>query len=130
MIKVASVQFNHVSGDKEANIEIIRGFCAEASRSNVQIIAFPEMCITGYWHIRNLSKESIKSLSEHIPTGKSVLKLKEISNKHNLILGAGLIEESDEGKFYNSYVVVHPNGQINCHRKIHCFISEYYYFFN
>jgi predicted amidohydrolase len=125
MIKVASVQFNHAPGDKESNLETIRGFCAEAARSAIQIIAFPEMCITGYWHVRNLSRESIQALSENVSNGHSVNVLKEIANQYQLIIGAGLIEESEDGKLYNSYVVVHPDGQVNCHRKIHCFISEH-----
>ena len=125
MIKVASVQFNHVSGDKKTNLETIREFSAKASQLKVDIFSFPEMCITGYWHVRKLSKKSIKSLSERISGGSSVRVLKEIASQYQLILGAGLIEESEDGNFYNSYVVVHPNGKINCHRKIHCFINEH-----
>ena len=101
MIKVASVQFNHAPGDKEFNLETIRGFCAEAARSAVQIIAFPEMCITGYWHVRNLSRESIQALSENVSNGYSVNVLKEIADQYQLIIGAGLIEESGDGKLYN-----------------------------
>ena len=51
--------------------------------------------------------------------------LRELSSRHNLIIGAGLIENSDDGRLYNSYVVVHPDGKVNSHRKLHCFISEY-----
>ena len=38
MIKVASVQFNHVSGDKKTNLETIREFSAKASQLKVDII--------------------------------------------------------------------------------------------
>ncbi|MCZ6671376.1 MAG: acyltransferase, partial [Verrucomicrobia bacterium] len=125
MIKVASVQFNHTPGDKEANLNTIRPFCAEAADQGVEIIAFPEMCITGYWHVRNLEREQIEALSEKVPTGPSVQVIQELSKQHQMIIGAGLIELSEDGQLYNSYVVAHPDGKVNCHRKLHCFISEH-----
>ncbi len=82
------------------------------------------MCITGYWHVRNLSREKIDALSEEVPSGRSSSALVEMAKEFQMILGAGLIEKSSGGKFYNSYVVAHPDGHVNCHRKIHCFISE------
>jgi predicted amidohydrolase len=125
MIKVASVQFNHAAGDKAANLETIARFCAEAAAENVEIIAFPEMCISGYWHVRNLEKKEIEGLAEKIPDGPSVLVLKALSAQHNMIIGAGLIERSDDGNLYNAYVVAMPDGQVHCHRKLHTFISEH-----
>ena len=125
MIRAASVQFNHVPGDKESNLETIRNFCKEAADSGVEIIAFPEMCITGYWHVRKLDRESIEGLSEKVPSGPSVQALCELAEKHQMIIGAGLIECSEDGSLFNSYAVAHPNGQVNCHRKLHCFISEH-----
>ena len=35
------------------------------------------------------------------------------------------IEKADDGALYNSYVVAMPDGEIACHRKLHCFISEH-----
>jgi len=125
MIKAASVQFNHRPNDKVGNLETIRQFCEKARREGVELIVFPEMCITGYWHVRNLSKEKIDALSEEVPSGRSSSALVEMAKEFQMILGAGLIEKSSGGKFYNSYVVAHPDGHVNCHRKIHCFISEH-----
>ncbi|NQT57642.1 MAG: acyltransferase [Bacteroidetes bacterium] len=124
-IKAASVQFNHKPGDKEFNRGKIREFAASAAREKVDLLVFPEMCITGYWHVRNLSKSGIELLAESVPAGPSTQELLALSVKYNMTIGAGLIERSEEGVFYNSYVVAMPDGKTACHRKLHCFISEY-----
>ena len=54
-LRVASVQFENLPGDKEANFHKIETFVEQAASQNVRMIIFPECCITGYWFIRNLS---------------------------------------------------------------------------
>ncbi len=124
-MKVATVQFNHKPGDKEFNLKKIREFVEYAAGSDVDLIVFPEMCITGYWHVRNLSKPELESLAEPIPSGASVQRIIDLSKKHNITIGAGLIESAAEDKLHNAYIVAMPNGHIEFHRKLHCFISEY-----
>lgn len=123
-IKAAVVQFNHRAGDKDYNLSVIEKMCREAASAGCNIIVFPEMCITGYWHVRKLSKQQISELSEPVPTGSSVIKLQKLASEHGLIIGAGLIEKN-AGCFYNSYVVVQPDRDVSVHRKLHCFISAY-----
>lgn len=124
LIKVAAVQFNHKSSDKEYNISRIKHFVAEAAKEGVEIIAFPEMCITGYWHVPKLAKEEIEELAENIPQGPSSQILLQLSQANNMVIGAGLIEQA-EGKLYNTYAVALPDGQIKTHRKLHAFESKY-----
>ncbi|UCF96469.1 MAG: nitrilase family protein [Spirochaetaceae bacterium] len=124
-IKAAAVQFNHAAGDKQANLETIRSFSEQASGVGVQLLVFPEMCITGYWHVRKLNREAIDALAEPVPDGPSTQRLLDLSREFGLTLGAGLIERSGEGKFYNTYVVAMPDGKTAQHRKLHCFISEH-----
>jgi len=124
-IKAASVQFNHKPGDKHYNLAKIREFVELAAAKKVDLLVFPEMCITGYWHVRNLDKPEIELLAEPVPTGPSSQELLGLALRHNMTIGAGLIESTPEGDFYNTYVVAMPNGQIASHRKLHCFISQY-----
>jgi N-carbamoylputrescine amidase len=124
-IRAGSVQFNHVPGDKEANLRTIGLFARQAANRGVRLLVFPEMCITGYWHVRKLGRADIEALSESVPEGPSTRKLLRLSEQYGLALGAGLIERSKEGRLYNTYVVVMPNGQTARHRKLHCFISEH-----
>ena len=62
-IKVASVQFEHAPGDKQANLDKVRRFTAEAAEQGVELVVFPEMCITGYWFLRDLSRDELVELS-------------------------------------------------------------------
>ncbi|QXD26163.1 nitrilase family protein [Opitutia bacterium ISCC 51] len=125
MIKVASVQFNHAPGNKSANLNTIKVFCEQASMEKVEILVFPEMCITGYWHLRDFRRTQLEGLAEAVPEGPSTQALIGLAKQHRLIVGAGLIEMAPDGKLYNSYVVVEPNGQVHCHRKLHCFINKH-----
>jgi len=124
-IKVASVQFEHAPGDKQANLDKVRRFTAEAAAQGVELVVFPEMCITGYWFLRDLCRDELLELSESVPDGATTQELLRLAKQHNLSLGAGLLEISDEGEMFNSYVVAMPNGRTVCHRKLHAFVSEH-----
>jgi predicted amidohydrolase len=124
-IRAAAVQFQHRAGDKAANLTIIRAFIEQAARRRVDLIAFPEMCVTGYWHVRKLSRFEVESLAEPIPDGPSSQKLLELSRKTGMTIGAGLIERGDDGRLFNSYLVAMPDRRTACHRKLHVFISEH-----
>jgi predicted amidohydrolase len=124
-IRVATVQFQHAPGDKDYNLGRIRHFVVEAARSRAEIIAFSEMCITGYWHVRKLSREEVEALAESVPSGPSTQELLALSKKHGMTIGAGLIERGEDGKLYNAYVVAMPDGQWAVHRKLHVFVSEF-----
>ena len=124
-LRAASVQFNHGPGDKAYNMGRIRAFTAEAREQDVDLLVFPEMCITGYWHVRQLSREEIEELAEPVPSGQSTQELLSLAASTGITIGAGLIEQADDGTLYNTYVVAMPDGEIARHRKLHCFISEH-----
>src|SRR5579864_6087078 len=109
-IKAAAVQFEPCPGDKRANLETIVSFAEQAADQKVQLLAFPECCITGYWFLRNLSRPQLEDLAERVPDGPSTRRLLDLSRKHGMTLGAGLIE-SDGQRLFNSYVVAMPDGQ-------------------
>jgi predicted amidohydrolase len=124
-IRVASVQFNHLPNDKRSNLEKIQYWVKKAHNEKAGLVVFPEMCITGYWHVRKLARKDIVALSEEVPDGPSARELIQLSRKYDMSIGAGLIEQSADGKLYNSYVVAMPDGKTQKHRKLHCFISEH-----
>jgi len=120
-IRVASVQFQHAPGDKRYNLTKVRAFVEQAAGRGVELIAFPEMCVTGYWHVRNLSRGDVDALAEPVPAGPSTEALLGLSAEHRMTIGAGLIERAGDGSLYNSYVVAMPDGRVECHRKLHAF---------
>ena len=120
-IRVATVQFQHAAGDKAYNFGRIRHFVTEAARARVELIAFPEMCLTGYWHVRKLSRAAFEALAEPVPDGPSTRDLLELSREHRMTIGAGLLERASDGGIYNAYVVAMPDGTWAVHRKLHAF---------
>jgi len=83
-IRVASVQFEHASGDKQANLTKITNFVIQAAEQGVELIEFPECCITGYWFLRKLSCEDLKALAEPIFNGPSSQTLMDLANQYNM----------------------------------------------
>src|SRR5262245_15138288 len=124
-IRVAAVQYEHAPSDKSANLEKIRKFVAQAAGHKVEIICFPECCITGYWHLRHLTREQLADVAEPVFDGPSSQTLISLAREYRMTIGAGLIEITKEGNFHNAYVVAMPDGNRRCHRKIHAFVSQY-----
>jgi predicted amidohydrolase len=119
-VRVATTQFQHAPGDKAYNLGRVSHFAAEAARAGAEIVAFPEMCLTGYWHVRKLSREAFRALAEPVPDGASARALLELSREHGMTIGAGLLELAGD-RVYNSYVVAMPDGRWAVHRKLHVF---------
>jgi predicted amidohydrolase len=120
-LRSAAVQFEAAAGDKRANLAKIRGFVEEASRHDVELAVFPECSITGYWFLRRLSTADLTALAEPFPEGPSTQELLALARRHNITLGAGLVELGNDGALYNTYVVALPDGRVHRHRKLHAF---------
>ena len=58
-LKIATAQFENISGDKNYNLQIIDKLSAEAAKEGAKAIAFHECSITGYTFARHLSKEQL-----------------------------------------------------------------------
>jgi predicted amidohydrolase len=124
-IRVATVQLQHAPDDRSHNLQRVRDFVDEAARSGVEMIAFPEMCLTGYWHVRKLTREAIDALAEPVPDGPCSQALMGLSREHGMTIGAGLIERGPDGDLYNAYLVAMPDGRWVNHRKLHVFVSPF-----
>ena len=125
IIRAATVQFQHAPGDKIANLASVAKFVESAAEQGVRLITFPEMCLSGYWHVRNLDRDAIDALAEEVPGGSSTASLVQLAEKYQMIIGAGLIERASDGQLYNTYLVAMPDGNVHAHRKLHCFISPH-----
>lgn len=124
-LKIASAQFENRSGDKAYNLAIIEELSAQAASKGAQVIAFHECSITGYSFARKLNRDQMLELSEPIPNGPSIQKLKEISRKNEIVVLAGLFEKDDQDRIYKAYVCVDQNGLVAKFRKLHPFINPY-----
>lgn len=124
-IRVAAVQFHHTVGDKPANLSKIQYFVEQAAAHQVELVAFPEMCLTGYWGLRHFSRDQLDALAEPVPTGPASHQLLALAQTHHLSIGVGLLERAADGSLYNSYLVAMPDGRTACHRKLHAFLSPH-----
>lgn len=120
-MKIGYLQFNPEFGNPEKNLkrikELISGF-------DFDLIVIPELANSGYLFT---SLDEVKSLSEKIPEGEYCNALKEISISKNAFIVSGICE-SEGDSYYNSSVLVYPDGQIHTYRKIHLFSEEKLWF--
>jgi len=121
----AAVQFQHQPGNKSANLKIVREYTAKAAAQGVNLVVFPEMCITGYWHLRDFPRADLEALAEPVPGGETTQALLALAKEHELSVGAGLIEQGEDGRLFNTYVVAMPDGRTAKHRKLHTFINQH-----
>jgi predicted amidohydrolase len=124
-VRVGAVQFGHRPGEKGANLGAMERFVRRAREERCEIVVFPECCISGYWHLRKLSREELAALAEPVPAGPATQRLLALSRETGISIGAGLVEIDAAGKLYNSFVVAMPDGRTACHRKLHVFVSEF-----
>lgn len=116
--KVSSVQFQHKASDKAYNLSRIAHFTNEAILEGSQLVAFPEMCITGYWHVPKMDRDGLYALAEPL-SGPSISYVAAMAREKGIAIGAGFLELAEDQSLYNSYAVCMPDGQVHCHRKLH-----------
>src|SRR4051812_47180264 len=108
-LRISTAQFENASGDKAANLSIIRRL-AHKSSERTDILAFHECCITGYTFAQHLSRPQLLDVAEPVPLGPSTQELIEIAKETGLVLLAGLFEKASEvegdEKIYNTYICV------------------------
>ena len=124
-MRAHSVQFEHVAGDPEYNFEQVEKHTRLAADESSELIVFPECCLTGYWHLRKLSRTELIEIAEPVAVGAACSRLLALSEETGVTIGAGYIELDEEFRLFNSYFVAMPDGRWVNHRKLHCFISEH-----
>jgi len=122
-IKIAVAQFEPKSGDKEYNLSIIEKLTAEASEKGVDAISFHELSITGYTFFKEMEESKITEYAEEVPSGESCQTLKQLAQKYDIHILAGLVE-NDNHELYNTYVCIDESGLVSKYRKIHPFINS------
>ena len=124
-IRVATAQFENKDNDPEYNLGRIRELTRTAVDHGAEIVSFHECCIPGYTWLQPLSYEELVAASEPVPSGPSVQQLTGIAREFQSIIMAGLLETDAEGKVYNCYVTVGPEGFIAKYRKLHTFVNPH-----
>ena len=111
---IACVQMDCSLGQPSANRDKIIERMRAAAERDAQLAIFPECALTGY---------AFESLEEATPfaeglDGPSAQALAGVCRETGVYAAAGFIE-SDGGKFYNSVMLVGPDGVVGSYRKVH-----------
>ena len=119
LTKIAVVNYDSILGEVEPNLEKMERFAAAASAQGAHVVAFPETGTTGYF-----IGDKIERLAENIP-GPTTQRLGEVARTYDLYLVTGMVEKADAGRYFNSSVMLSPQGKLVGHyRKCHLFSAE------
>ena len=104
-----------ILGDISKNLEIMEKMIMESqekTNSNIDLIVFPELFITGY----NL-RDNYNEVAEKIPdSGKAQKGILKLAKKFNIHIITGIVERSGKSLF-NSAILVGPAGYIGHYQK-------------
>lgn len=112
-MKVALAQMAVEEGDVERNFEVARRLANEAVHAGADVVAFPELFLTGYdWRaIRGMTEESTRRIAQRV---------RSLADK-TTVIGGSFAERRGE-KLYNTTLVVKRGGRVTAtYRKTHLF---------
>jgi 5-aminopentanamidase len=115
-MRVGVLQFDPIFGEKEKNLDRAETLWTEPA----DLMVMPELAFTGY---KFASGEEAESLAESAPDGMTVRRLEALAKRKRAFVVAGMAERAD-GRFYNSAILVGPDGWIGTYRKVHLFDQE------
>ncbi|PRH84771.1 amidohydrolase [Labrys okinawensis] len=119
--KVAAVQFEPTMFEKDRNITGLIGLVTEAAKAGARLIVTPEMGTTGYcW----FDRAEVAPFVETVP-GATTACFETVARTHDCYIVIGMPEvEPSSGLYYNTAVLIGPEGVIGKHRKTHPYIAE------
>jgi predicted amidohydrolase len=97
-------------------------FARAAATAGAELVVCPELCLLGYWHLRNHSSDTLRGLAQ-AADGPLVTSVSELATRYRIGIGAGFLEMAD-GRLFNSYAICLPDGGVHVHRKLHAFEHE------
>jgi len=115
-ITVALGQMSCRVGDKKHNIDVMKKKIKQAKRIKADIIAFPELCLTGY-----VVRDRAYEFAEPVPNGPSVHEIEKIAKNEEMHIIFGMIERSSKAVavLHNTAVLIGPDGFIGKYQKMH-----------
>lgn len=125
VVTVACVNFSTVWGNKAANLAKIKTSIEEAVSIGSNIVAFPELALSGYECSEECQRDSKPCAMHHkaaetIP-GPSTEAVAELAKKYAIYVAFGMPErdKSAPGMRYISAPLIGPEGLIGVYRKLH-----------
>lgn len=123
-MKIALISLNQKWEDKNHNLFRCQKLIEKASYMKSSLAIFPEMTLTGF-------SMNTKFIEEDFNNSPSISHFKELSQKYNIWIIAGIVFKSNQSKSKNSLIVLSPSGKLELsYTKIHpfTFAGEEQYF--
>lgn len=117
-VTLGCVNYDSIWGDKAANLKKIKGLIREAADQGVNIVAFPELALSGYESNEDHSLH--RELAETIP-GPATDEIVALAKELDIYVIVGM-PECDAGNpdvCYISCPLIGPEGLIGTYRKLH-----------
>lgn len=134
IITISVVNYKTAWGDKTRNWNKIEGWIHCAAKAGCNLIAFPEMALTGYDFFcePGTSREETMQWknAEPIPQGDTVGKLAALTKELGIYVLLGMPERDPliPSALYNAVAICGPDGYVGKARKIHLTRKENYLF--
>ncbi len=119
IIKAGFLQFNPILGDSDKNIRTIRKLIGSDIDANLLVL--PELSNSGY---NFESREQAVSVAENTENSRFIDFLVSMVKDNNMFIVSGF-NEVDQGKLYNTSILVGANGLLGKYRKVHLFMNEW-----
>ncbi|KKM11369.1 hypothetical protein SY88_09035 [Clostridiales bacterium PH28_bin88] len=124
VVGVAVVQTRPRLGAVQENVRRTLELIDEAAARGAKLIILPECCNTGY--VFN-NRQEVKEVAEPVDGGWTVAQWAAKAREKDAYIVAGMVEK-DGICFYNSAVLVGPEGLVGVYRKTHLFAEEKLYY--
>ncbi len=113
-MKIASIQLSVVEDNKDATLK--KASDAIEKCTDADLVILPEI-----WNIGFMSFDRYQDEAEDI-NGPTPTLMRTLAKKKGIFLHSGSFVEKDNGKFYNTSLLLSPEGEILAkYRKIHLF---------
>jgi N-carbamoylputrescine amidase len=117
-LKVAAVCMNAHPGQVEKNLDRMQTFVREASRDGAAILCFPELSVTGY------TLKDPSDIYNGSDSDRVMNRLIRMAIDAQLVIIAGLVEDSGGAGPFITQAVAGPEGLIGLYRKSHLSPNE------
>lgn len=120
-VKVAVIHFQPHFQEISNNVEHLLQLADEAGANGAKIVVFPELATSGYSYF---NRAQVREVAEFIP-GKTTALFSQVAKKYGMYLVIGLPEyESISNLFYNTAVLIDPDGKISGIYRKHSHLME------
>ena len=120
MTRIACQQLAPVIADLASNRALALAAIGEAADAGAEVVVLPELTTSGYMFASPEEAASVAIPRDH----ELVREWAAVARERGIVLVAGFCERGDDGRTYNSAVVIDPSGLRAVYRKLHLWDQE------